>query len=197
MNKLMLASIVGLLLTSHTSQAEVGVTAYAGQTYSQSVTTTRQQKHEFSDDTHYGFSVDWHENDTKYGFFYSKYEGEFEESTIHKIKTEYLLFQSAVYRPVSDDLDAYIGMQLGVNRLDTNFAEADSFFATGLFGGLEYQVMNNLSIGTEARWLATLIKNKSKVICDTDPSTPNMCSWHFDGETLNQFQVSATVTYRF
>jgi opacity protein-like surface antigen len=197
MNKFTLACMAGLLLTSHASQAEIGVTAYTGQTYSQSVTTTRQQKHEFSDDTHYGLSVDWHEHETKYGLFYSKYDGHFEESTTHTIKSEYLLFQSAVYRPIYRGLNAYIGMQLGVNHLDTNFAEADTFFATGLFGGLEYQVIDNLSIGTEARWLATLIKNKSKVICDNDPNTTNMCSWHFDGETLNQYQLSATLTYRF
>ncbi|MBQ4845433.1 hypothetical protein [Pseudoalteromonas sp. MMG005] len=197
MKKLILASIVGLLLTSHASHAEVGITAYAGQTYSQTLTTSKFQQHELSDDSHYGFSVDWHEADTKYGLFYSEYEGELEGSTQHKVKMEYLLFQSAVYRPIYNNLDAYLGLQLGVNRLDTNFADADSFFASGLFGGLEYQVLDSLSVGTEVRWLATIVKNKSKVTCDSDPATTDMCSWHFDGDTLNQFQVSANITYRF
>ena len=197
MNRIILACVTSLLLTSYSSQAEIGITASAGQTFSHTLTTSKQQQHELSDDGHYGFSVDWHDTNSKYGLFYSKYEGELEASTQHKIKMEYLLFQSAVYRPIYQDLDAYLGLQLGVNRLDTNFADADSFFASGLFAGIDYEITQNFSLGTEVRWITTIVKNKSKVTCDSDPATTDMCSWHFDGDTLNQIQVSANITYRF
>ncbi|WP_105169862.1 outer membrane beta-barrel protein [Pseudoalteromonas sp. T1lg23B] len=197
MNKLLCATLVSAALVSAPSFADIGVTAYAGQTYSQSLTTSKGQEHEIADDGHFAISVDRHMDGTKYGLYYSFFGGELESNAEQKIDSELLLFQSAVYRPVTENLSTYVGAQLGANYITTNFVEKDTFFASGLFVGLDYQLAGGLSVGSELRWVATIVKNSSKISCDNDSSTDDNCGWHFDGDVLNQFQASLNLTYRF
>ncbi|MBD1582873.1 outer membrane beta-barrel protein [Pseudoalteromonas sp. S16_S37] len=197
MNKLLCAVALGTALFSMPSFADIGITAYAGQTYSQKLHTSKGQEHELADDTHFAVSVDHHIDGAKYGIYYSFFESELENSPTHKVDSELLLFQSAVKRPITDNLYTYVGAQLGVNRITTNFVDDDTFFATGLFAGLDYQLGAGFSVGTEVRWVATIVKNTSAVSCDNDPETVDTCSWHFDNDSLSQFQASANITYRF
>ncbi|OHU84326.1 MULTISPECIES: outer membrane beta-barrel protein [Pseudoalteromonas] len=197
MKKLLCAVLVSAAFISAPSFADIGVTAYAGQTFSQTLTTSKGQEHEIADDAHFAISVDRHINDTKYGIYYSFFGGELESNAEQKIDSELLLFQSAVYRPVTDNLSAYAGAQLGANYITTNFVEKDTFFASGLFAGVDYKLAGGLSVGSELRWVATIVKNSSKISCDNDPSTDDGCGWHFDGDVLNQFQASLNLTYRF
>ncbi|BBN83607.1 hypothetical protein PA25_35920 [Pseudoalteromonas sp. A25] len=197
MNKLLCAAALGAALFSVPSFADIGITAYAGQTLNQKISTSKGQEHEIVDDTHFAVSVDRHIDGAKYGIYYSVFESELENSPTHKVDSELLLFQSAVKRPVTDNLQTYLGAHLGVNRISTNFVKDDTFFATGLFAGLDYQLGAGFSVGTEVRWVATIVKNTSAVSCDNNPDTADTCSWHFDNESLSQFQASANITYRF
>ncbi|CAH9053014.1 hypothetical protein PSECIP111854_01086 [Pseudoalteromonas sp. CIP111854] len=197
MNKLITAALASAAFISAPSFADIGITAYAGQTYSQKLTTSKGQKHELADDAHFAVSIDRHIDGAKYGIFYSNFESELENSSQHQVDSELLLFQSAVYRPITNNLHTYFGAQLGVNRITTNFVDDDNFFATGLFAGLDYKLGAGFSVGTEIRWIATIVKNTSVIYCDDDPETTDTCSWHFDSDSLSQFQASANITYRF
>ncbi|MCO7188979.1 MULTISPECIES: hypothetical protein [unclassified Pseudoalteromonas] len=172
-----------------------GVTLYGGQNSSQDLHTSQNQVVDLADEMHFGISFDRYLDKKRYGFFYSMVETEFEDSPIYKVDMEYLMFQSAIDVDITDNLDSYIGAQIGVNKVTPNFEEPDHFFAAGFYGGLKYDLGAGFSALTELRWLASSIKNSSKVSCNG--SDEDVCAWHFDGDVLNQFQLNIGLTYRF
>ncbi|AOT11168.1 hypothetical protein [Pseudoalteromonas luteoviolacea] len=197
---LSIITTLGLLSSSHLTYAtETGfaVSAFGGYSTNHDLNTTKGYKIDLEDSSHFGVSADRLVNNARYGFFYSFNETEFADNDIAKVDMEYLLFQSAIDIPISDNLSSYVGAHLGVNRVTPNFAEADDFFASGLFTGLDYNIGSGFHAFTELRWMATIVKNTSHVVCDDDPQTQDNCIWHFDGDVLNQFQFSAGLNYRF
>ncbi|WP_440056615.1 hypothetical protein ACSLBF_21130 (plasmid) [Pseudoalteromonas sp. T1lg65] len=196
MFKISLFSLLALGV-SGAAYADYGITVYGGKTISEDLLTTLNQTHKFEDESHYALSVDRYVQDGRYGLYYAKSDIELTGSPLHQIRNEYLLFQSAVIRPLVGDLHGYLGAQLGINYMDPNFLEADTFFASGLYAGLEYAVGAGFHVSSEIRWLATLVDNKSTVSCDTNPETKDVCSWQFDGDVFHQYQASLSVSYRF
>ncbi|TMP38468.1 hypothetical protein [Pseudoalteromonas rubra] len=189
---------LGLGLFSGSAMASntgFGVTLYGGQSSNQDLHTSQKAVVELADKNHFGVSFDRYLDKKRYGFFYSMVETEFEDSPIYKVDMEYLMFQSAIDVDITDNLDSYIGAQIGVNKVTPNFEEPDHFFAAGFYGGLKYDLGAGFSALTELRWLASSIKNSSKVRCDG--SDEDVCAWHFDGDVLNQFQLNVGLTYRF
>lgn len=178
------------------ANAEISVTAYGGQTMSQELVTTKQQSVDIKDSSHFAISVDKHNPTAKYGLFYATSSADLRNQPNKSLDLEYLMFQSAVILPIKENVSGYLGAQIGVNRIAPDFTDSDSFFASGLFGGLQYEVSDNVFVGGEVRWLATIVKNTSSVECDTADNNEG-CIWHFDGDVLNQFQTSFNLTYRF
>ncbi|KZN59804.1 hypothetical protein N473_02510 [Pseudoalteromonas luteoviolacea CPMOR-1] len=201
MNKIFgLVTTVCLLSSTQFVQAQeqdYSVSAFGGYSTNHDLTTSKEYKIDLEDNSHFGVSVDKLVNNTRYGLFYSFNETELAGNDIAKVDMEYLLFQSAIEIPINDDISSYVGAQIGVNRITPNFAEADDFFASGLFTGLDYHIGAGFHAFTELRWMATIVKNSSSVVCDDDPQTTDNCIWHFDGDVLNQFQLSAGLNYRF
>ncbi|CAM3852024.1 MULTISPECIES: hypothetical protein [Pseudoalteromonas] len=194
------ATILALVVSSNVNAADYGdfgVSIYGGKTYSSDIKTSRHQKYELEDDSHFGLSIDKYVPEGRYGFYYGKTETQLTAYPLNKVEMEYLLFQSAVVRPLTDNLDVYLGLQLGATFVDPNFIDSDTFFASGLYTGFEYNLGAGFHLGAEARWIATILNNNSKVTCDVDPETQNTCSWHFDNEVMSQYQASATLSYRF
>ena len=182
---------------SATDLGDFGISIYGGKTYSSDIETSRHQTYELEDDSHFGVSVDKYVPEGRYGFYYSKTETQLTAYPLNKVEMEYLLFQTAVLRPINDDLDVYVGLQIGATFMDPNFIDSDTFFASGLYTGFEYNLGAGFHLGAEARWIATILNNNSKVSCDVDPDTKNTCSWHFDSEVMSQYQASATLSYHF
>lgn len=195
-----LVTILALVVSSNVSAADYGdfgVSIYGGKTYSSDIKTSRHQKYELEDDSHFGLSIDKYVPEGRYGFYYGKTETQLTAYPLNKVEMEYLLFQSAVVRPLTDNIDVYLGAQLGATFINPNFIDSDTFFATGLYTGLEYNIGAGFHLGAEVRWIVSLLNNDSEVTCDIDPATQNTCSWHFDDEQLRQVQASAMLSYRF
>ncbi|ALU45257.1 outer membrane beta-barrel protein [Pseudoalteromonas rubra] len=190
-----LALGLGLFSGSALANNGFGVTLYGGESTNQSLRTSKNQEVELDDGSNLGISFDRYLNNKRYGLFYSMVETEFEDAPNQKVDMEYLMFQSAIDIDITDNLHSYIGAQIGVNKVSPNFEEADHFFASGLYGGLKYDIGAGFSAQTEIRWLATVLKNSSKVRCDG--SDKDVCVWHFDGDVLNQVQLNVGLTYRF
>ncbi|MEI5637756.1 MULTISPECIES: hypothetical protein [unclassified Pseudoalteromonas] len=191
------AIAVALTLSQPASADEYGLSIYGGTMGSSDIETSRKQTYALDNDSHLGLSIDKYVPEGRYGLYYSKTETALSDYPTRKVEMEYLLFQSAAMSPITENLTGYFGAQLGINRLSPNFIESDTFFASGLYAGLEYNLGAGFHIGTEARWIATILKNNSKVTCDLDPETDNTCSWHFDNEIMSQYQASLTLSYQF
>lgn len=185
-----------LFAVSFSSAADIAFTGYYGQSLNQSLVTENGTKIDIKDDTNLGVSLDKHDGISKYGLYYSNMSSTQRNASDYELDLNYLLFQSAVVLPVSDGLSSYLGAQLGVNRISPNFSDSDTFFATGLYGGLEYEITKDFLALGEVRWLATILKNDSTTICEGGPDG-TQCDWYFDGEVLNQFQFNLGVMYRF
>ncbi|MBQ4811379.1 hypothetical protein J8M20_08525 [Pseudoalteromonas luteoviolacea] len=199
-NILCLITSLALLSSANVAFADdsgFGVSVFGGYSTNHDLTTSKNFTIDLEDNSHFGFSADRIVNSTRYGLFYSFNETEFADNAIAKVDMEYLLFQSAIERPISQNINYYVGAQVGVNRITPNFAESDDFFASGLFTGVDYSIGAGFHAFTELRWMATIVKNSSSVVCDDDPQTTDNCIWHFDGDVLNQFQLSAGINYRF
>lgn len=192
--KLSLATI--LLALSFSSTADIAITGYFGQSLNQELETQKGTKIDIKDDANLGFSLDKHDGISKYGIYYSQMSSYQRNAPAYELDLNYLLFQSAVVLPVNKHLSSYLGAQLGVNHISANFSDSDTFFATGLYGGLEYKITENIIALGEVRWLATILKNDSTTVCQIDPNG-TQCDWYFDGEVLNQFQFNLGVMYRF
>ncbi|WP_046006476.1 hypothetical protein [Pseudoalteromonas rubra] len=190
-----LALGLGLFSGSALADNGFGVTLYGGKSSNQELHTSQKAVVNLADENHFGVSFDRYLDNKRYGLFYSMLETEFEDAPIQKVDMEYLMFQSAIDVEITDNLDSYIGAQIGVNKVTPNFEEPDHFFAAGFYGGLKYDLGAGFSALTEIRWLASAIKNSSKVRCDG--SDEDVCAWHFDGDVLNQFQLNVGLTYRF
>ena len=115
-----------------------------------------------------------------------------------KLDFNYLLFQSAIDVPLGQDLSGYFGAHLGINNIKPNWSESDTYFATGLYGGVEYHLSEAMRVSFETRWLTTIVDNNSKTTCEVEiKEEDDNCLWHFDGDLLNQFQTSIGFSYRF
>ncbi|MEJ6473311.1 outer membrane beta-barrel protein [Pseudoalteromonas piscicida] len=191
------AALMTSSAVSAASYGDFGVSVYGGKTFSSDIETSRHQKYELEDDTHFGISFDKYLSEGRYGIYYGTTETQLTAYPINKVEMEYLLFQSAAVRPVTDKLDVYFGAQLGAIFVNPNFIDSDTFFASGLYSGLEYNFGAGFHFGAELRWIASILNNDSEVTCDSDPKTKNTCSWHFDDELMRQVQASATLSYRF
>lgn len=176
---------------------DYSISVYAGQNFNQSLETKESIEVELKDSHHLALSIDRNIDKARYGFFYSKSKNDFSTEADKHVTMQYLLFQSAVEVPISNHFNGYVGAQLGANYVQTNFSANDVFFASGLFGGVEYLFSDQVRILFETRWLATIVNNDSVIDC-TLPATKNeQCLWHFDGDVLNQFQTSLGFTFRF
>ncbi|GEK10000.1 hypothetical protein HUZ36_16545 [Pseudoalteromonas sp. McH1-7] len=195
-----LAATLALTTSSVVTAAdfgEFGISIYGGESFSSDIETSRHQKYELEDDSHFGISIDKYVPQGRYGFYYGTTETQLTAYPLNKVEMEYLFFQSAVVRPLTENLDVYLGAQIGATFVNPNFIDSDTFFATGLYTGLEYDVGAGFHFGAQVRWIATMLNNGSKVTCDLDPATENTCSWHFDDELMRQYHASATLSYRF
>ncbi|WP_404341198.1 hypothetical protein [Pseudoalteromonas mariniglutinosa] len=190
-------SVCCLLLTSFGASAGYSISASAGKSFNQSLTTKAGLKIELEDSNHFAFSIDKTLDSARYGLYYSSTTTDMKAHANQEIDMQYLLFQSAVDVPLSTHFNSYVGAQLGVNHISNNFTPSDTYFASGLFAGVEYLITPQARLLFETRWLATIVNNASKVSCSAPAAEDQGCLWHFDGDVLNQFQTSVGFSYRF
>ncbi|SFC68914.1 outer membrane beta-barrel protein [Pseudoalteromonas denitrificans] len=200
MQKTILSTLVAGLLISFTpySNAKIIIGGAVGQSFSQRLETIESQKIEIKDDTHFNLTIEKSITDAKYGLFYSKMSTQLKNQQDKKLDFNYLLFQSAIDFPVAKNVSGYFGAQLGINKIKPNWQDSDTYFAAGLYGGVEYHLTQATRVLFETRWLSTIVDNNSKTTCDVaNKTTDTNCLWHLDGDLLNQFQTSVGVSYRF
>ena len=185
-----------LITLSAEAKADIALTGYYGQTASQKVSTKLGSELDNKDDVNVALSIEKHLDTAKFGLFYSNLTSTQRNTSQYQFDMDYYLFQSAVVLPATKKLSSYIGAQIGLNRTTTNFTDPDSFLATGLYSGLEYNITQHFSILGEIRWLATFLKNESSTSCQIEPEG-NQCDFYFDGEILNQYQFNLGLMYRF
>ena len=186
-----------LLLVSQSALAGYSLSIYTGKSFNQSLETKNGLAIELKDSNHLAFSIDRTIDSARYGFYFSNTESDFQSSPDKNVEMQYFMFQSAVEVPLSNHINSYVGAQIGANYISPNFASSDTFFASGLYGGLEYLFSDQARILFETRWLATIVNNASNVSCALPTDGNKQCLWHFDGDVLNQFQTSLGFTYRF
>lgn len=188
--------LILLLTTSRYVSADIALTGYYGQTASQKASTELGTAIDINDDNNYALSIEKHLDSAKFGLFYSNLTSDQRGAAQYQFDMDYYMFQSAVVLPATEKLSSYLGAQLGVNRTETNFTDSDSFFAMGLYGGLEYAITQQFLILGEIRWLGTILNNSSSTSCEAE-SEGNQCDFYFDGELLNQYQFNIGLMYRF
>ncbi|MBB1341702.1 outer membrane beta-barrel protein [Pseudoalteromonas sp. SR45-6] len=186
-----------LLLVSQSALAGYSLSLYTGKSFNQSLETKNALAIELKDSNHLAFSIDRTIDSARYGFYFSNTESDFQSSPDKNVEMQYFMFQSAVEVPLSNHINSYVGAQIGANYISPNFTSSDTFFASGLYGGLEYLFSDQARILFETRWLATIVNNASNVSCALPTDENKQCLWHFDGDVLNQFQTSLGFTYRF
>ena len=185
------------LSTTAFAQDDYSVSLYAGKNFSQTLETTEALKVEVNDGNHFAFSIDRNIDRARYGFYFAQSNNELENTEDKEVTMKYFLFQSAVEVALSNHINSYVGAQVGANYVQTNFTSNDVFFASGLYGGIEYLFSDKARVLFETRWLATIVNNESTVNCTLPTDEDDQCLWHFDGDVLNQFQTSLGFTYRF
>ena len=178
-------------------QDDYSVSLYAGKNFNQTLETKEALKVEVNNGNHFAFSIDRNIDRARYGFYFAQSSNELENTDDKEATMKYFLFQSAVEVALSNHINSYIGAQLGANYVQTNFTSNDIFFASGLYGGVEYLFSDKARVLFETRWLATIVNNESTVNCTLPTNEDDKCLWHFDGDVLNQFQTSLGFTYRF
>jgi len=187
-----------LIAFSPVINAQIIVGGSVGKTFSQRLETQELQKVEIKDATHFNISVDKSIPNAKYGVFYSKMSTHLKDKQAKELDFNYLLFQSAIDVPLGQDISGYFGAQIGINNIKPNWSESDTYFATGLYGGVEYHLSKAMRVSFETRWLTTIVDNNSKTSCEVETKEEDdNCLWHFDGDLLNQFQTSLGFSYRF
>ncbi|MGS0536720.1 hypothetical protein [Pseudoalteromonas sp. SaAl2] len=179
------------------AQDDYSVSLYAGKNFSQTLETKEALKVEVNDGNHFAFSIDRNIDRARYGFYFAQSNNEPENTEDKEVTMKYFLFQSAVEVALSNHINSYVGAQVGANYVQTNFTSNDVFFASGLYGGIEYLFSDTARVLFETRWLATIVNNESTVNCTLPTDEDDQCLWHFDGDVLNQFQTSLGFTYRF
>lgn len=185
------------LATYASAQDNYSVSVYAGKNFNQSLETKEARAVELADANQFAFSIDRNIDSARYGFYFSQSNNELDNTVDKEITMKYFLFQSAVEVALSNHINSYIGAQVGANYVQPNFASNDVFFASGLYGGVEYLFSDKIRVLFETRWLATIVNNESTVNCSVPTDEDEQCLWHFDGDVLNQFQTSLGLTYRF
>ncbi|PAJ75022.1 hypothetical protein CJF42_07370 [Pseudoalteromonas sp. NBT06-2] len=195
---LSLISASVLFAFSPISHAKIIIGSSIGQTFSQRMETQELQKVEVKNASHLNISVEKSIPNAKYGVFYSNMSTHLKNIPNKKADFNYLLFQSAIDVPLGQDISGYFGAQIGVNNIKPNWLESDTYFATGLYGGVEYHLSKATRFSFETRWLTTIVDNNSKIKCEAEnKAEDDNCLWHFNGDLLNQFQTSLGFSYRF
>lgn len=185
--------LVALMSLPSFAYANYSVTGYAGYHDHQSITTEQGEKLEFEKAAHFALSVDKDIPNAIIGLYYSKQQNQLAENQQIEADMQFLLFQSAVKFKLSPHLSSYVGAQVGVNHVAV-LNNKDTYFATGLFSGVEYQLLDNVALVSELRWIGSLINNNSTINC---PANDEKCVWQFDGDVLHQFQANLGVRVRF
>ena len=188
---------IALIISPTLAHADVAVTLYGGKTFNQSLETTEAQEVNLDDSGHYAFSVDRTITGARYGLYYSHTKSDIDAEPGRSVDIGHLLFQSAVEYPVANKTSGYLGAQIGAAQIDPNWLSSDTYFASGLFTGVEYHFNEQMRLGMELRWLATIIDNNSQLDCTIGNDPNDQCLWHFDGDVLHQFNTSLAFSMRF
>lgn len=186
-------TLTAICLFSSLAQANYSLTGYAGYHGHQSITTEQGDTLEFDKSSHFALSMDIDIPNAIVGVYYSKQQNQLTQTPQFDADMQFLLFQSAVKFRLSPDFSSYVGAQVGVNHIDV-YDNADSYFATGLFTGLEYHLLENIAFVSELRWIGSLVNNNSTINC---PANDEQCIWQFDGDVLHQFQANLGLRVRF
>lgn len=94
--------------------------------------------------------------------------------------------------PGTDKLRPYVTASAGLTQLRPEHGSNETRFSMGLGLGLDYQLLEQLSLFADVRGYATLINSDSSLFCDA-----NQCLWHIKGDTLWQGQANLGLRYRF
>lgn len=71
---------------------EFGISIYGGESFSSDIETSRHQKYELEDDSHFGISIDKYVPQGRYGFYYGTTETQLTAYPLNKVEMEYLFF---------------------------------------------------------------------------------------------------------
>ncbi len=181
-----------LLGSSFASSAEIAITLQGGETYAMSQNTNAQSL-TLNDKNHLAAAFERQLPDARYGLYYSTADHGVRNEPNLTATVDYWLLQSAARIPLNRQFDAYLGAALGVSRISLSGADADSYFAGGLYTAIEYGFLERAALRVELRWLASAMEDRTRIGCNTD----ERCAWYLDGTLLNQFQSSLGFSYRF
>lgn len=195
MNKKLLTPLIAMCSFSAVSQAQVYITPMLGYSFGGEVENSKGTHFDIEEEINYNIAIEADIQKGRLGLLYSQQNSNIENLNIDTT-LRYLHFQSAIYYPLNDKINTYLGLSLGGTHIDVQGADNEFKFSGGLFGGMEYTFAHNVALQAQLRYIGTLVDSDSITFCESNSSSPN-CQFLFKGEWMSQFQANIGLTFSF
>ncbi len=186
------------LLASPLALAEsVYITPMVGISNGLEVKDEQGVEYQTHSDINYNFSVEVPLQQGRIGLIYSEHNSDRESPQLDN-RLRYLQLQSSIYYPVADQWNTYVGIGLGGTQLSSSWYETDYLFSASVFGGVEYQVADNVALQAQLRWFGSLLSSDTASQCGFPvEGGSGGCRFYFSGDWLSQVQGNLGLTLRF
>ncbi|MGY3569169.1 outer membrane beta-barrel protein [Vibrio sp. SCSIO 43135] len=190
--------IASLLFTSaiisQSTQADIYITPWVGYTLGGEVVDQDDNEYDLKASESFALAVEATLEQGRIGLYYATQNSSIdqvnEDSAIH-----YLHLQSSIYYPVEKNFSTYVGVGLGGSYTDVDWADDKYGFSASLFGGMEYNLSDNMAINGQLRWLGTVVDNETTSVCNLPSS--EACTIRFKTDWMNQFSANIGLVISF
>ncbi|MCK6262085.1 porin family protein [Vibrio sp. ZSDE26] len=176
------------------SYADFYLTPWVGYTGGGAVIDQDDVEYDLKNSESFAFTFESTLDKGRIGLFYSNQNSQI-ETLNEKSTIQYLHFQSSIYYPVRDKVKTYVGVGLGASYVDVDWASDKYGFSASMFGGIEYDINDTISLNSQLRWLGTVVDNETTGICNLP--TDESCVIRFKTDWMNQFSANIGLVVRF
>jgi len=193
--KLLLILIIFIAIKSKANEYEF--TPYIGYMFSSDLQQTDSSAITVSDDVHLGFAIAWHESSKgrrrgqgQILINYVSHKFSTSETTDNKFDLIYAHFSGVGFYGKTGYITT-LGLGFGASYIKSSLG--DSFYPSSTIAiGTRYLVSKDLTLVTELRAYATLIKEDDNIFCNN-----TQCLALFDGAVWLDTSISVGFAYKF
>ncbi|NAX20882.1 outer membrane protein [Vibrio sp. V39_P1S14PM300] len=189
-------SVLGLLSFASPGQAQSYITPWIGYTFGGEVENQDGHHYDIKGSENVAFSVETDIQAGRIGVFYAYQSSEIEHVKLDS-KVHYLQFQSSLYYPIQPNFSSYLGLGVGGSYIDAKWVDDQYGFSASIFGGVQYDLTQNLSLNGQFRWLGTVVDNDTTAACTLPTSESDSCLIRFETDWMNQFSTNIGLVMRF